>query len=43
MEERLRSVGLFNDLMSTEVALQELDNSHFSPKRAGSLVRFGES
>ena len=30
MPERQRAIGIFNDIVNAEAALEELDNSHYS-------------
>ena len=37
--ERRRSIGIFNDVMATEAALKELDNSHYSLDRVFVIAR----
>ena len=39
MTERRRSIGIFNDVTSTEAALEELDNSHYSLDRVFVIAR----
>ena len=39
MTERRRSIGIFNDVMTTEAALEELDNSHYSLDRVFVIAR----
>lgn len=39
MDERKRAIGIFDNSVTTETALQELDNSHFSLDRVYVIAR----
>lgn len=39
MTQRQRAIGIFDDILNTEAALEELDKSHFSLDRVSVIAR----